>query len=148
MSDTTIEQAIRNSIEAELAAARFYDLLAGSTNDPEARLFLEQMREDEVKHAKAIEELSKRVIDTSLPIRAQPGCELIETAPAWRFADDVDYVSALRVALEAEQSAALYYSAIAEAFTGEHKKFFEDLSATEELHAERIQKVLERVVID
>ena len=51
------------------------------------------------------------------------------------------------VALEAEQRAALYYGAVAEAFTGEQKQFFEDLSSTEEMHAERVQQMIEKVVI-
>ena len=55
--------------------------------------------------------------------------------------------SALCVALEAEQRAALYYGAVAEAFTGEQKQFFEDLSSTEEMHAERVQQMIEKVVI-
>lgn len=147
MTEMTVEQAIRNSIHAEQAAARFYQLLAESTEDPEAKLFLEQMRQDEINHARAIEEMGKKVTDKDLPVRAQSGCEKIETAPEWKYVDEVDYLSALRVALEAEKSAALYYSAIAEAFTGEQRAFFEELSATEESHAQRIADIIARVEI-
>ena len=147
MSEITVEQAIRDSIHAEQAAARFYQLLAESTNDPEAKLFLEGMRQDEINHARAIEEMGSKIAEKDLPIRATDGSEKIETAPEWKYVDDIDYLSALRVALEAEKSAALYYSAIAEAFTGEHRAFFEGLSDTEEAHAERIAQVLARVEI-
>jgi rubrerythrin len=147
MGQLTIEQAIRNSVEAERAAARFYELLADSTDDPEAKLFLSKMREDELAHARAIEELGSRVTNKDLPVRADADCASVETAPAWKYVDGIDYLSALRVALEAEHSAALYYSAIAEAFVGDEKMFFEDLSVTEENHATRIKEILARVEI-
>ncbi|MFW5739137.1 MAG: ferritin family protein [Myxococcota bacterium] len=147
MTEMTIEQAIRNSIEAERAAARFYQLLAESTEDPEAKIFLEQMRDDEVQHARAIEAMAKEISNKDLPVRADGGCEKIETAPEWKYVDHIDYLSALRVALESERSAVLYYSAVAEAFTGKQKAFFEDLAATEETHAKRISEILARVEI-
>jgi len=147
MGHLTIEQAIRNAVEAERAAARFYKLLAESTEDPEAKLFLDKLREDEIAHAKAIEELGKRVTNKGLPVKADADCTSVETAPAWKYVDGIDYLSALRVALEAEHSAALYYSAVAEAFVGDEKMFFEDLSVTEENHATRIKEILARVEI-
>lgn len=147
MARLTIEQAIRNAVEAELAAARFYELLGESTEDPEAKLFLDQMRQDEIAHAKAIEELGKRVTAKELPVHADADCSNVETAPAWKFVDGIDYLSALRVALEAERSASLYYGAVAEAFTGEEKTFFEELAETEDGHAKRIEEQLERVEI-
>jgi rubrerythrin len=147
MGKVTIEQAIRNAVEAERAAARFYSLLGDSTEDPEAKLFLQQMHEDELKHAAAIEHLAQGVTSRDLPARAEDGYAAVETAPAWKYVDGIDYLSALRVALEAEHSAALYYGAVAEAFTGEQKQFFEDLSSTEEMHADRVEQMIEKVVI-
>ncbi len=147
MGKVTIEQAIRNAVEAERAAARFYSLLGDSTEDPEAKVFLRQMHEDELKHAAAIEHLAQGVTSQGLPVRAEDGYAAVETAPAWKYVDGIDYLSALRVALEAEHSAALYYGAVAEAFTGEQKQFFEDLSSTEEMHAERVQQMIEKAVI-
>jgi rubrerythrin len=145
MGGMTVEQAIRNAVEVERSAARFYQLLSESTEDPEAKSFLSQMRDDEVRHAKSIEELGKRVTSKELPIYAEGGCESVETAPAWKYVDGIDYLSALRVALEAERSAALFYSAVAEAFTGDEKQFFEDLSETEEMHARRVQEMIDNL---
>jgi rubrerythrin len=147
MGKVTIEQAIRNAVEAERAAARFYSLLGDSTEDPEAKLFLEQMHDDELKHAAAIEHLAQGITSRDLPAHAEEGYAVVETAPAWKYVDGIDYLSALRVALEAEQSAALYYGAVADAFMGEQKQFFEDLSLTEEKHAERVQQMIEKIVI-
>ena len=147
MGQLTVEQAIRNAIEAEQAAARFYRLLAESTCDLEAKLFLNQLREDEVDHAKAIAQLGKRITERELPVYPDGDCSVVETAPAWKYVDGIDYLSALRVALEGERSATLYYSAVAEAFTGEAKAFFENLSATEENHARSIHEVIDRVSI-
>ena len=41
----TPNQALRDAVEAELASARFYALLAESTSAPESRTFLEEMAE-------------------------------------------------------------------------------------------------------
>jgi len=134
------KQAIRNAIEAELAAERFYRLLAESTDDEDSQAFLEEMAQQEKEHAKAIESMGAKVVEGDLPAHPTGEVEVIETLPAWRFVDDIPLADALEVALTAERQAALYYDAIAGAFTGEVRKFFEDLAQCEEEHAARIVK--------
>ena len=67
----------------------------------------------------------------------------METAPGWEHAEDLSLDEALRIALEAEQHACLYYTAVADAFEGPVAEFFENLSRTEAEHAKRIQVLLE-----
>ena len=73
--------------------------------------------------------------------------ETIEGFGGWERADErleetdrAAYVDALEVALTAERQAAMYYDAIADAFSGEVRTFFEDLAKCEEEHASRIAK--------
>ncbi len=132
------KQAIRNAIEAELAAERFYRLLAESTDDEDSRSFLEDMASQERDHAKAIETMGAKIVNGPLPAHPVGKVEAIETLPSWRFVDGISLADALDVALAAERQAALYYDAFAESFTGEMHKFFEELAKAEEDHATRI----------
>jgi rubrerythrin len=131
----TPRQAIRNAIEAELAAARFYRHLAESTEDAESRAFLAGLAEQEVLHAKAIETRGLEVAGGSLPARAEGEVEMIETLPEWRFAENLSLAQALDVAYEAETQASMYYDALADFLEGPAGDFFRDLAHVEAEHA-------------
>jgi rubrerythrin len=133
-------QAIRNAIEAELAAARFYRLLAESTEDKESRAFLSGLADQEVQHAAAVEKHGREIVDGPLPGRADGGVEMIETVPEWRFADNLTLEQALDVALAAERQASLYYDAFSDHVEGTAKTFFEGLSKAEAEHAANIEE--------
>jgi rubrerythrin len=132
----TLGQAMRNAIEAENAAARFYALLAQSTQDADAKTFLEQMAVQERHHAKSVAD----VADVQLPSNVTGRVELVETAPEWAYLDDITYGQALEVALEAERHAHLFYDAVAEAAKGEVADFFRALARQELDHVEALEK--------
>ena len=141
MASITPAQAIRNAIEAELAAERFYRLLADSTEDESSREFLLVMAEQEQLHAASIEEASKQM-DLALPDHAVGMVEVVETVPEWRFVDGITMADAVQVALNAEQQAALYYDSFADHFEGEIRAFFQQLAEAEEDHAHQLIKLL------
>ncbi len=140
MQRTTPNQAIRNAIEAEYAAARFYSLLAESTADRRSRAFLEDMAGYERLHARHIRELGAVLVDGPLAEHADSDIGLVETLADWRFVDDIGIPEALAVALAAEEQAALFYDALAEYFDEPVKTFFLDLAATEEAHAAALRE--------
>jgi rubrerythrin len=144
MPMTSLAQAIRNAVEAEHAAARFYQRLLANTEDASARQFLERLVREEIDHARQIDERGRELAGTDLPAAGNRLSELVETAPGWEHVEDVSLAEALQVALEAEHQACLYYSAVADAFEGRDAEFFESLSRVEAEHAERIRKLLER----
>jgi rubrerythrin len=137
---TTVDtaQAIRNAIEAELAACRFYRLLSESTTDLEARAFLQEMASAETEHADAIRREGEALFRGPLPDKADSVVEVIETVPDWKYVDNVSLDEALAVAKAAEVQAALYYDAIADNLAGAPQAFFRELARTEEEHARRI----------
>ncbi|MCK9463170.1 MAG: ferritin family protein [Proteobacteria bacterium] len=145
MTTITARQAIRNAIEAELAASRFYGLLADSTEDAESRAFLAGLAEQEVLHARAIEVKSREIADGPLPSRAEGEVEMIETLPEWRFADGVTLEQALDIAFEAENKASMYYDAFADFFDGPAKEFFVELARVEAEHAAELAKRKQRL---
>jgi rubrerythrin len=143
MTAITLEQAIRNAIEVELAAARFYENLAERTTDPASRSFLLELREEELGHARAIETFGKTLTDDPIPQEAAGHCEIVETSPTWWHASDVSYRQALRVALESERGAAVYYAALASSAPSDRvRSFFERLAETEQGHVRKIRALV------
>lgn len=140
MSTTQAAQAIRNAIEAELAASRFYRLLAASTVDDEARAFLEEMSQAELEHAEAIDKHRLKLVQDPLPSTVDSKVEVIETVPNWKYVDDISFDEALEVAKTAEIQACMYYDAIADNLAGELQEFFRELSRTEQQHARLIDE--------
>ena len=137
-------QAIRNAVEAELASARYYALLAESTDEPGCRAFLMRIRERELEHAHDIEESGIEFIGR-LPPHANCSVEVVETLPEWKYVEGMSLDQALEVALLAEQSAALFYEALAEQLEGDGREFFRKLAATEHDHAAEIEEERERL---
>jgi rubrerythrin len=139
MSTLTLAQVVRNSIEAEYAAARFYRTLADSTSDTHAKDFLTSMEKLECGHAKSIEQLGQRLGAGELPLRADDNVELIETAPAWQEVDEITYLEALELACELEQHAELYYGALADTTRGEIQELFARIAQDESKHVEMLK---------
>lgn len=139
----TLEQAIRDAITVERAAAWFYEKLSAKAQDEQTRQLLLSMCQQEKEHAEAIARMARQLKPGELPSRPSQGVFRTETAPSWLYAEDISFVEALRIALEGELSAALYYDAIADSFEGSSETFFRELSRTEEDHARQLREVLE-----
>jgi rubrerythrin len=135
----TANQAIRNAVEAEKAAAQFYRFLAENTDDADSRKFLVEMAVAEDGHANAIETEGIMLLRGPLAARADSDVDMVEALPEWKFAENVSLADALRVAHKAELQAAMYYDAFADFFEGAQKKFFQDLAKTEEDHARSLE---------
>ncbi len=138
----TIGQAMRNAIEAERAAARFYDRLVGKASDDATRQFFQEMAQQERDHARAIEEMAGRIGSGELPTRADTQVSTVETAPSWADADTIDLDDALALALDAENGAALYYDALSDFCELGAKSFFERMVRVEEDHAKKLRDLI------
>jgi rubrerythrin len=60
----------------------------------------------------------------------------------------MDMQGALEFAIEAENSAILYYDALADSCTGDASAFFQQVRMQEEAHAEAIRGILRQVGLD
>jgi rubrerythrin len=140
----TLEQAIRNAVEAERAADRFYRDLAAATTDEAARALLAQMAAEEGAHADGLLGLARELGAGALPERADMPVRGIESAPAAVEARDLDFEQAVTLALEAENSASLYYDALASSCGGAAAEFFARVAADEERHAARLREISRR----
>ncbi len=142
MTTLQLGQALRNAIEAEKAAKRFYELLAESTEDADAKSFLEKMAREENRHAKQLEEYVSKAVELTIPDLPDENVEAVETMREWAYVDDISYENALAIALEAELHAALYYSTIADCMEpGTGRALFETIARTEEKHAANLRSI-------
>lgn len=139
---TTFAQAIRNAIEVERAAARFYARLADQADSAEVRAFFGEMVAQEQAHEHEIATLAERVHRGELPVDADAEVALVETAPGWAGATVPAIEDAVGLAIEAENQAALYYDAMAEFLSGDGAAFFHALSSAELEHARRLAALL------
>lgn len=135
-------QALRNAIAAEQAAARFYRGLAAAAATEQVRQIFEEMAEQEEGHALGIEEMGRKLADRDLPEMADSRVEHVEAPPEWRGVEIDNPVEAYRLALEAENGAALYYDAISDFLGGEEAKFFREIGLTEEGHGEKLRELI------
>lgn len=144
MGSITLEQAVRNAIAIEDAAEQFYRTLSDSTQDMEAKAFLDEMADQESSHQVRIRRLGDELHAGQLPFRADDNIELVETAPCWAEVDDIDHESALDIALENENHAVLFYSALKDASDGKISDFFETLMKDEEEHVVNLENRLKK----
>lgn len=141
----TLGQAVRNAVEVERSAGRFYKLLAESTSDAQAKQFLSTLAGQEEQHALAIERMGAKLVAGELPQKAEDGMELVESAPEWRFLDNLSFADALGVAREAESHAALYYDALADVVDGPVSEFFSGLARAEEQHVRDVEAMIAKL---
>jgi rubrerythrin len=138
----TLGQAIRNAIEAEKAAEQFYLELAGVAREADTQAFLRRVAGEERAHAAGLERVARQLGEGELPDRADMPVAGIESAPGLAGARDLAFVDALTLALEAEDSAALFYDGLASSCTGEAAELFVVVRDQEERHAAQIRGVL------
>ena len=140
----SLKQVVRNAIAVEQAAEAFYRTLSDSTDNTEAKVFLDGMADQEKSHQKRIRNLAAQLQVGDLPFRADDNVELVETAPEWADVDQLDYETALQIALENEEHAVLFYSALCEVSSGTMAAFFKRLMKDEEEHVARLSERLEQ----
>lgn len=137
----TVQQAIRNAVESERAAARFYRALTALELEPEVQRFFEEMAEQEDQHAMSIEANGKRLVGGDLPERADMKVESVESAPEWLVVETITPAEALQIARDNEYKASLYYDTLADFCPEPEAEFFRQLAKTEIEHAKRLEKV-------
>ena len=141
----TLGQAIRNAIAAEQAAEEFYLAMAESAWDDDVRRVLVGIAAQEQEHATRLEAMAAALVLGDLPERADALVNTIEISPAGAASVRMDMEGALEFAIEAENSAILYYDALAGSCTGEASAFFEQVRMQEEAHADAIREILRQV---
>ncbi len=128
-------RAVRNAIEAERGAARFYRRWLAEVHDDRVAALLMQLVAMEEAHASSIEQRARAL---ALDLRPDVGDRAVpfETAPEWAWIEEADFATVLRLAVDAERQAFHYYQAVSELFSGVSRSFFASLAEQEAGHAE------------
>jgi rubrerythrin len=138
----SLAQAMRNAIAAEEAAEKFYLSLAAGCAEEKGRTILKEIAAQERNHAATLQSLADKLVAGQLPERADALVHGIETAPAGKHRTDLKLAEALEIAIDAENSAILYYDALASTSSGEASTFFLQMLKEEEGHAATIRDML------
>ena len=141
----SLAQAIKNAIAAEQSAQKFYLRLAAGCADEKGRKILANIAAEECGHSATLQSLAAKLVAGALPDRADALVHGIETAPAGDHSENLKLVDALEIAIDAENSAILYYDALATTSTGEASAFFERMGKEEEGHAAAIRALLTEI---
>jgi rubrerythrin len=144
----TLAQAIRNAIAAEQGAETFYLNMAESAEDEDVRRALVEIAAQEREHATRLEDMAAALVQGKLPERADALIRGIESSPAGAGAEGMGMQQALQFAIEAENSAILYYDALASSCTGDASAFFAMVGKQEEAHAESIRHILRQAGLE
>ncbi len=139
MGKMTLEQAVRDAYEAERFAAMFYDELANLTDDRKARGFFSTMAAQERRHADRVLEIGGRLGTEGMATHAVIDVSHVETAVGWQKLENISYLDALQVALEAEHAAVRFYRTMSELLDGEASFLFAELAADEQAHVAKLQ---------
>jgi rubrerythrin len=137
----TVKQAVRNAVDSEYAAARFYRALVALDLEPKVREFFDDMAQQEEVHARSIEEAGKRLVGEELPEHADMNVSEVEAAPEWLVVESIDAHQALAMARENEYRASLFYDALADYCPEPEARFFRDLAQCEIEHARRLEQM-------
>jgi rubrerythrin len=138
----SLAQAIKNAIAAEEAAEKFYLRLASGCTQEKDRIILEGIAAQERSHAATLQALAAKLVAGKLPERADDLVRGIETVPTSSEPENLRLAEALELAIDAENSAILYYDALASTSTGEASAFFTQMGQEEEGHAAAIRSLL------
>lgn len=140
----TYPRAIREAVEAEAAAARFYARLAARSDDPRAKRFFLDMVRVEQQHGGDILVNGHHWIEWAELDGLDQGYERIETAPGWQDIEGITLREGLNIALECEVRAARYYRHVASLFGRTQAQFFLELADEEDRHATMVEETIAR----
>lgn len=138
----SIEEAVRNSVEAEESAARFYSALSYHSTQKPAKEFFAQMAEEEWDHARSILAFGKKLGAGQLPANVDVGFVSAETMPGWEDQTGLTYGQAIEMALSNERHSELVYASLAETAVGEVKVLFNRLVGDERRHALMLEEIM------
>jgi rubrerythrin len=139
----SLGQAVRNAIETENAAERFYAGLAARTDDGDARHFLEDMSAQEGEHAASLERFAA-TLEEQAPGSADIDLGVVETGPDWLDDASLSFTEALTLALRSEEKAQGAYAGLAVSCEAPPiRRFFAEMAEAERKHAEQLSDILD-----
>jgi rubrerythrin len=139
-----VDRVIVETLDAVRKAGKAYSRMAKRTSRAQTRQFLEGMVEVCALHAASIQTLVRepRELETDSLFEGLVSA----TCPSLECSiDDLEFASAMRMAMSAQKRAALVHGMLARAFPGEESQRLLDIADAERRHAATIASVLDRL---
>jgi rubrerythrin len=138
-------RAIREAIDAEYAAARFFDGMARHAVDDVALGLFSTLAASEREHARAIERERERIRQGEVPGKAEGPNIALDHAPRWDSASQITLAQAIGFAVETKRHAVRLYDAIADCVDRDGSRFFRELAQAEDDQARQLEEHLRSI---
>jgi hypothetical protein len=141
MTSYTLDQAIRNALESERAAARFFRVQASREASPATHDLVLHFAERAEQDADKLERVASRVEEGEFAHYADIQVSALPAAPSWTSPEDVSSSKAVSAAKDFACQAAVFYDLLAEA-SPTHGPCFRELAAGKEELAHRLEGLM------
>jgi len=148
MNKPMLTRAVRDTIELQSAAARFFSELARQATDPSARKLLLDIARIEQLLALDVESKVSQLTSAPLPERANTRVSGIKTAPEWAAVRTITIEQAIAVAFDCTRRAFHHHADMASKFEGRASDFFLQLAQADEDRAMMLERALDQRLAD
>jgi len=147
MTFESYDDVIRFAISREEAAVRSYDELSGKAKSPGLREMLIELRDEEKKHQRMLENMTREKI-ASLKVKKVMDLKISDYMVEERLDEDMNFQELLIYAAQKEQRAADLYTELADrAGDAELKKMFLFMAEQEKGHKLKLEKDYDEFVL-
>jgi rubrerythrin len=139
MDLNNFNEVITFAIRKEAEAYNLYTTYGQKVNDPAAKSMFAELAQQEKRHREILEGVTKKEVET-YKLEKIPDMRISDFIDDQTFSPDMDFASALRLAIKREEAAFKLYHHLAEGTEdGELKKLFSVLSQEESKHKLRLE---------
>lgn len=142
MTKPILTRALRDTLELQSAAARFFGALAQRASVPTTRKLLLDFARVEQLLALEVEAMTSQLTDAALPDRANTRVAGIKTAPEWSAVQEPTFEQSIAIALDCTRRAFHHHTDTAHRLDGRPSSFFLNLAQSEQERASMLDSVL------
>ncbi len=139
MKERDFKEAITFAIRKEAEAYNLYKTYSQLTKTPGMKTMFEELAQEEQKHREILEGVEKKDL-SEYKVEKIPDLKIGDYVEQEEFSPEMDYASALRLAIKREEFSVRLYNLMAErAVDPELKKLFSVLAQEETKHKLRLE---------
>ncbi len=147
MEPNNFKEIITFAIRKEAEAYNLYTTYSQLAKSPDAKLMFQELAKEEQKHREVLEGVEKKDV-SEYKLEEIPDLKIGDFVDEEEFSSDMDYASALRLAIKREENALKLYNHMAEGTDDpELKKLFSALAQEESKHKLRLESEYDENVL-
>lgn len=147
MDLNNFNEVVTFAIRKEAEAENLYTTYAQKVKDPGAKTMFGELASEEQKHREILEGVKKKDV-SEYELKAIPDLKISDFIDDQKFSPDMDFASALRLAIKREEHAFKMYNHMAEGTDDpEIKRLFSVLAQEESKHKLRLESQYDENVL-